>query len=66
MTHISQAHAQIINLCNVAKHHLKTCEDADCGVSLWQLREVALGLVNKCWGSEQEEVKKKIEEMPWI
>jgi len=41
MVNISSELAMIINLANASKHHKQYCQDADCNVSLYQLRQAA-------------------------
>jgi len=37
---------ELINLCELAKHHKQTCEDGNCNISLRTLGQTALRLLN--------------------
>lgn len=72
MKNVSLEWSLVWNLKNASKHHKKYCEDAQCNVSLIQLRTAAKyvretaiknELVNE---AELKEIDRMIEEMPTI
>lgn len=48
----SFAYIELINLRNIAKHHKEICNDPNCGISLYTLRNTAQRLVKAVWSNE--------------
>ena len=68
MSHnISFQLACIINLANTAKHHKEYCQQSDCNVSLYQLKQTAELLTHKLINfDEMKEADRLINEMPIV
>jgi hypothetical protein len=64
MEEISHALAEIINLRNAADCHKRDCNDSQCSVSLWQLKQTALRLQSQVLFGEMTEVKNLIDGWP--
>lgn len=66
ITSVSRAYGEVMNLCNLAKHHKKICNESDCGVSLSHLKITTQRLVNYAAPNEIPELEKMINETEWI
>lgn len=64
MRNVSFNYAMVINLYNTAVHHNKTCEQPDCNVSIFQLKQAAIYLSNGITLDEKDEINKLIDEWP--
>lgn len=63
MESVSKAHMMIMNLVRISEHHKKICNQSDCGVSLWAIKQAANHLLKDARVTELEELSKQIEDM---
>lgn len=72
MQMVSREYALVINLIAAAEAHGKTClphatrPGAECGVSLWGLREAALMIAEAAPEGEREKLNDLIREKGWM
>lgn len=57
---------ELLNLCNVARHHKQTCNTPDCNVSIYHMRKTVdrLFLLIERW--EHREANEAIRLVDWI